>query len=171
MSHEIHHARNQEGLQQGRRVHQAYIIQCAARITRHRAISLRTASLAFLFAALFSRHVVKKHWKQECKKRPDRNGLSRLLFGCQNYDFSWFGTLQAAPAAHFLDFENCCDFGCPRLHLSFHFGCLVRALSLWKNSEKCVLVIHFRGLTPSRQCLFAGLDCGCVLLIGFRRFV
>ena len=56
-----------------------YISRCAARITRHRAISLRTASLAFLFATLFSRHVVKKCWKQECKKRPVRNGFSRLL--------------------------------------------------------------------------------------------
>ena len=58
-----------------------------------------------------------------------------------------------------------------RLHFGFHFDSLWGALGLWKNSWKCVTVINFRGLTPCRQSLFAGLDCGCVLMVLFSRFL
>ena len=88
-------------------------IQCAARITRHRAISLRTCSLAFLFPILFLRHIVKNYWKQECKKRAFRNGFSGLwearilIFS----DFGGPGVLSGGPEAHREDFWDCSDFG------------------------------------------------------------
>ena len=46
-----------------------------------------------------------------------------------------------------------------RLNLGSHFDVILGTLGLGKNSEKSVTVITFSGLTPSRQGLFAGLDC------------
>ena len=60
--------------------------------------------------------------------------------------------------------------GALRLNFGSHFDVIVGALSLRKNSEKCATVVNFSGLTPSRQGLFAGLDCGCVLIIVFLIF-
>ena len=60
--------------------------------------------------------------------------------------------------------------GALTLNFSSHFDVILGALGLWKNSEKFVTVIKFCGLTPSRQGLFAGLDCGCVLIIVFLIF-
>ena len=50
-------------------------------------------------------------------------------------------------------------------------GFLCEPWAFGKNSEKCATVINLRGLTPSRQSLFAGLDCGCVLMMGFYDFL
>ncbi len=61
--------------------------------------------------------------------------------------------------------------GALRLHFCSHFDSLLGALGLWKNIWKCVTVVNFRDLAPSRQSLFAGLDCGCVLMVSFCRFL
>ena len=61
--------------------------------------------------------------------------------------------------------------GALTLNFSSHVDVILGALGLWKNSEKCVTVVNFSGLTPSRQGLFAGLDCGCVLSIMFFDFL
>jgi hypothetical protein len=61
--------------------------------------------------------------------------------------------------------------GALRLYVGSHFDSLLGARGLWKNSWKCVTVINFRGLAPSRRSLFAGLDCGCVLMMSFCRFL
>ena len=57
--------------------------------------------------------------------------------------------------------------GAPRLNFGSQFDVILGALGLRKNSEKCATVIKSSGLTLSRQGLFAGLDCGCVLIIVF----
>ena len=57
--------------------------------------------------------------------------------------------------------------GALRLNFGSHFDVILGALGLRKNSEKCATVIKSSGLTLSRQGLFAGLDCGRVLLLVF----
>ena len=69
-----------------------------------------------------------------------------------------------------LFFIGFCDFECPEIHFGYHFDSILEALGLWKNSWKCVTVIKFTGLTSSRHTLFAGLDGGCVLILGFCSF-
>ena len=51
------------------------------------------------------------------------------------------------------------------------FHSLLGALGPWKNSCKCVTIIKFRGVAPSRRSLFAGLARGCVLMRSVSRFV
>ena len=61
--------------------------------------------------------------------------------------------------------------GARRLHFSSFLCVLLGALGLWKNTEKCVPASNFRGSAPSRRSLFAGLDCGCVLMLSFCSFL
>ena len=154
----------------------------------------------------FLRHVVKKCWEQECKKRAIRSEFSR--FGESK---SWFlvilegpgwpwgpfwgflgllwvflqtslekGTRGPPPKASsdplfqgrgfavFLEgslFWILVILSGQRLHFSIHFNTFLGDLGLFKNSWKCVTIINFRGLTPSRPGLLAGLDCECVLIL------
>ena len=62
------------------------------------------------------------------------------------------------------------EMGAPRLQFGSHFGYSSGALSIWKNSSKCVRVVTFEGLTPSKRRLFACLDHGCVWKPGFEQF-
>ena len=61
--------------------------------------------------------------------------------------------------------------GGPGLHFGSHFASLLGSLGLCKKCQKCTTVVNFRGLTPSRQSLFASLDYGCVLMTTFCRFL
>ena len=61
-------------------------------------------------------------------------------------------------------------WGALRLNFGSHFEVILEALGLRKNSEKCATIIKFSGLTRSRQGLFAGLDCGRILLMVFLSF-
>ena len=64
-----------------------------------------------------------------------------------------------------------CDLGCPEAPFWLHFDSFLGALGLWKNSWKCVTIVKFRGLAPSRRSLFAGLDQEGVLMTSFSRFL
>ena len=61
--------------------------------------------------------------------------------------------------------------GGPGLHFGSHFASLLGSLGLCKKCQKCVTIINFRGLASSRHGLFAGLDCGCVLMTSFCGFL
>jgi hypothetical protein len=51
-----------------------------------------------------------------------------------------------------------------RLDLGSYVDSFLGAMALWLNCSKCVTVIDFRGLAPPDE-VFAGLDCGCVLVM------
>ena len=63
------------------------------------------------------------------------------------------------------------DLGCPEAPFWLHFDSFLGALGLWKNSWKCVTIVKFRGLAPSKRSLFAGLDQEGVLMTSFSRFL
>ena len=63
----------------------------------------------------------------------------------------------------------CLILGTQRLQFGSHFGSISGALGIWKNSSKCVRVVTFEGLTPSKRSLFACLDHGCVWKPGFEQ--
>ena len=63
------------------------------------------------------------------------------------------------------------EMGAPRLQFGSHFGSISGARSIWKNSSKCVRVVTFEGLTPSKRSLFACLDHGCVWKPSFEQFL
>ena len=60
-----------------------------------------------------------------------------------------------------------CDSECPEAPFWLHFDSFLGALGLWKNSWKCVTIVKFRGLAPSRRSLFAGLAQESVLMRSF----
>ena len=68
-------------------------------------------------------------------------------------------------------FSIFCDLGCPEAPFWLHFDSFLGALGLWKNSWKCVTIVKFRGLAPSKRSLFAGLDQESVLMRSFSRFL
>ena len=49
-----------------------------------------------------------------------------------------------------------------RLHFCSHFDSFLGALGVLKNSEKCVRVVNFRGLTPFGYGIFPDPDRECV---------
>ena len=57
-----------------------------------------------------------------------------------------------------------------RLHFSSHFDSFLRAPGVLKNRQKCVRVVNFRGLAPSRCDFFEDFDRECVLTLIFFRF-
>ena len=61
--------------------------------------------------------------------------------------------------------------GALRLNFRSRFTSLLWALGFWKNMWKFITVVNFRGSTPSRRSLFAGLDCGCILMMSFCSFL
>ena len=65
-------------------------------------------------------------------------------------------------------FFNFLWFGVPEDSISASFLALLWELwAFGKTAESVVRVVNFRGLTPSRRSLFAGLDCGWVSMMSF----
>ena len=167
-------------------------IQCAARISRHRAIS-QFALISF-FSWLQESCFLSAKWSIfRSFLRPER---SFLRFG---HSFLRPGGLYGRFLGWLCDFIEKCAFAdapprCPwtcflrsrevfffecscfwifvilsaqKLHCGSHFDSFLGALGLFKNSWKCVSVVNFRGLTPFGRSLLPGLDCECVLRLIF----
>ena len=57
----------------------------------------------------------------------------------------WFGTLQAAPSAHFYDFEDCCDFGgALATKKPFHFEVKMQLVTHFFSVEFCMFFVSVR---------------------------
>ena len=64
----------------------------------------------------------------------------------------------------------CWILGAQRLQFGSHFGSISAALGIWKNSSKCVSVVTFDSLRPSKRSLFACFDRRCVWEADFEQF-
>ena len=64
----------------------------------------------------------------------------------------------------------CWILGAHRLQFGSHFGSISAALGIWKNSSKCVSVVTFDSLRPSKRSLFACFDRRCVWEADFEQF-
>ena len=64
----------------------------------------------------------------------------------------------------------CWILGAHRLQFGSHFGSISAALGIWKNSSKCVRVVTFEGLRPSKRSLFACFDRRCIWEADFEQF-
>ena len=149
-------------------------IQCAARISRHCAIS------QFALISLFS--WLPKSWFLSAKLLNFRSFLRPGTVSGRVLGWLWFfrgfppkvsmDPLFAVSRGVFFFFECSCFWifvilSAQTLHSGFHFDCFWGALGLLKNSWKCLSVVNFRGLTPLGRSLFPGLDRECVLMLSF----
>ena len=162
------------------------VIQCAARITRHRAISLsprgRPArrfdpqmgsdfeSLGINFEA---RAVILEAWRlifrisemdvcfyrKKCLRGPPSKAHSNPFFTVLWFD----GFLEFCMWWIFV------IFSAQRFHSGVHVRAFLEALGLFNNRWTCVTIVIFRGLTPFGRRLFPGLDRECVLTLSFYR--
>ena len=64
----------------------------------------------------------------------------------------------------------CWILGAHRLQFGSHFGSISAALGIWKNSSKCVSVVTFDSLRPSKRSLFACFDRRCIWEADFEQF-
>ena len=172
------------------------VSQCAARITRHRAASIRLLSWVQKSCFLLAEWSFFAHFRglgdqfSDIFRGPGTHfrvpGPIRTISGA-NVRFLWKKWVHRPPPPkpRFWDFLRlfflivffeCSRFGifelldARRLHFSSHFDSFLGALCVLKNKQKCVSVFNFRGLASSECDFFEDFDHECVLTLIFLDF-